>query len=313
MTDCPRVLFMGTPDFAAPIFRALIEATSQFDVVGLVSQPDRPSGRGRKLAPTPTKVVALEHDIPVFQPTKVKTEETRAMLASVEPDVAVVAAYGRILPPQLLTLPVHGCVNVHASLLPRHRGASPIAHAILAGDESAGVCLMQMDEGMDTGPVYARKSIPIAPDDTTLTLSEKLAGLGADIVVETLPAVLRGEIEAVPQNDAGATHAPLLKKEDGHLDFERDAQTLERAVRAYQPWPVASFALGEARVQVGRARVEPRAGSPGQVLEANKHGVLVACGTDSLRLLDVKPPGKRMMPASAWVAGRGVSEGATLG
>ncbi|MEL6545195.1 MAG: methionyl-tRNA formyltransferase, partial [Myxococcota bacterium] len=179
MTDRARVLFMGTPDFAAPILRALLETPAVFDVVGLVSQPDRPAGRGRKLAPTPTKQVALEFDVPVFQPTKVKTDETRELLAQTQPDIAVVAAYGRILPLGLLELPRMGCVNVHASLLPRHRGASPITHAILDGDSDAGVCLMRMDEGLDTGPVYARRSIPIAPNDTTATLSDKLADLGA--------------------------------------------------------------------------------------------------------------------------------------
>ncbi len=313
MTDRPRVLFMGTPEFAAPILQALIDARDSFDVVGLVSQPDRPAGRGRKLSPTSTKRVALVHDIPVFQPTKVKTEETRDVLAALEPEVAVVAAYGRILPPQLLSLPRKGCVNVHASLLPKHRGASPINHAILAGDDVAGVCLMQMDEGLDTGPVYACRSVPVASDDTTLTLSAKLAALGAELVVEALPSVLRGELAAEPQNKEEATYAPLLKKEDGHLDFSRPAEELERAIRAYQPWPVASFALDGARVQVGRARVNRRSGPAGEVLEANKNGVLVGCGTGSLWLLEVKPPGKRMMDASSWVAGRGVSAGGHLG
>lgn len=303
---------MGTPEFAAPIFKALLDADDVFNVVGLVSQPDRPAGRGRKLAPTPTKSVALDYDVPVFQPTKVKTEATRELLASVQPDVAVVAAYGRILPPQLLHLPRHGCVNVHASLLPKHRGASPINHAILAGDTETGVCLMQMDEGLDTGPVYARKRIAIAADDTTSTLSNKLAGLGAEVVVESLPAVLRGELEAIPQPEGDASYAPLLKKEDGWLDFSRPARALERAVRAYQPWPVASFAIDGARVQVGQARIDDRSGPVGEVLEAGKRGVLVGCGSGSLWLLEVKPPGKRMMDAAAWVAGRGVSVGATL-
>ncbi|MEM6731100.1 MAG: methionyl-tRNA formyltransferase [Myxococcota bacterium] len=312
MGDFPRVLFMGTPDFAAPILRALLEARDIFNVVGLVSQPDRPSGRGRKLKATPTKQVALEFDIPVFQPTKVKTEETRQLLASVEPDVAVVAAYGRILPPQLLTLPRHGCVNVHASLLPRHRGASPIAHAIMAGDPVTGVCLMQMDEGMDTGAVFARAEVPIGAEATTDSLGPLLAEAGAALTLQELPRVLAGELKPVPQPDDGITHAPLLKKSDGWLDFRRPAIELERRIRAFQPWPGASFSLAETRIQVGRAEVVEGAGVAGDVLEASKHGVLVACGERCLRLLEVKPPGKRMMPAAAWVAGRGVAVGDRL-
>lgn len=313
MTDRPRVLFMGTPGFAAPILRALLEAQDRFHVVGLVSQPDRPAGRGRTLSPTPTKVVAEEFSIPVFQPTKVKTEETRATLAKTAPDVAVVAAYGRILPPQLLELPRHGCINVHASILPEHRGASPIAHAILAGDALTGVSLMQMDEGLDTGPVFAKATLEIKSTDTTETLTQRLAAVGANFAVDQLPAILEGGLQSIPQIEAGATYAPLLKKTDGVLDFTEPAEVLERKVRAFQPWPMASFALGDKRVQVGSAAVSDEGGEAGRVLETSKLGVRVGCGAGSLWLVEVKPPGKRMMPASAWVSGRGVAAGDRVG
>ncbi|MEL6760594.1 MAG: methionyl-tRNA formyltransferase [Myxococcota bacterium] len=312
MRDVPRVVFMGTPEFASPILEAMVRS-GQFEVVGLVSQPDRRAGRGRKLASTPTKRVAEANGVPVFQPTKLKTEATRAMLAELRADVAIVAAYGRILPAPLLTLPRFGCLNVHASLLPRHRGASPIAHAILAGDRDSGVCLMQMDEGLDTGPVFSRRIIAIAPTDTTASLGSRLSELGAQLVVDDVPRVLRGELKAVAQPEGDATYAPLLKKQDGRLDFSENAIHLERAVRAYQPWPVAFFEFEGERIQAGRAEVDDREGEPGVVLEVSGKGVRVGCGEGSLWLLEVKPPSKRMMPAQAWVAGRAIREGVRFG
>lgn len=312
MTDRKRVLFMGTPDFAAPILRALIDS-GEYRVVGVVSQPDRPSGRGRKLHPTPTKRVAEEFLLPVFQPSKVKTEETRSLLADTRPDVAVVAAYGRILPAQLLELPPQGCINVHASLLPRHRGASPIARAILAGDSETGVSLMRMDEGLDTGGVYAQARQALEPGETTGTLTARLADLGARLLLQKLSSILDHELDAVPQDDDAATYAPLLKKDDGTLNFGECAVDLERKVRAYQPWPMASFWLEDKRVQVGSAEVSAVPGEPGRVVETSKRGVRIGCGERSLWLCEVKPPGKRMMPAAAWVAGRGIRLGDRVG
>lgn len=304
-----RVVFMGTPEFAVPSLRALADA-SAFEVVGVVTQPDRPVGRGQVLAASPVKKLAEERGIPVFQPAKMKVPETAERLAGFGADVAVVAAYGRILPPNLLAIPRHGCINVHASLLPRWRGAAPIAYSIWKGDSETGVGIMRMEEGLDTGPVFASSSLPIADDDTTASLTVKLAELGAQTLLRTLPDVLAGTLAAKPQGADGITHSPPLKKSDGVLDLREPAVALWRQVRAMTPWPGARLTLGDQPVAVGRVRVVDASGEAGTVIRADKHGVVVACGQNALALEEVQLPGKRMMPASAWVAGRGISEGA---
>jgi len=301
-----RVIFMGSPAFAVPSLLALLADERRYEVVGVVAQPDKPAGRGQRLTPAEVKVAAAARGVQVLTPVKMKAEETRAALAALSPDLVVVAAYGRILPPSLLALPRFGCINVHASLLPRHRGASPIAHAILEGDRESGVALMRMDEGLDTGPVYVQRALPIAAADTAGTLSVKLAELGATLLCDALPDILRGALAPTPQTGI-ATYAPLLDKQDGRLDFSLSAAALERRVRAMQPWPGAFACRGQVRVQVLSAAVEPgRAGEPGTVLEAGKRGLVVACGEDSLLILELKPAGKAAMPASAFVAGRQV-------
>ncbi|MBC7794955.1 MAG: methionyl-tRNA formyltransferase [Clostridia bacterium] len=304
-----RVIFMGTPDFAVPTLEALI-AEPQFDVVCVVTQPDRGVGRGQQIAHSPVKQAALAHGIPIFQPTKMKVPETRESLASYTPDVAVVAAYGRILPPSILEIPRYGCINLHASLLPRHRGAAPIAYAIWKGDKETGVGIMRMEEGLDTGPVYAEARLPIEDFDTTGTLTVKLAQSGAKALVTALPRICRGELAARPQAREGVTHSPPLAKAEGQLDVTKTAAELERQVRAMQPWPVASLTLGANKVLVGKAHVVAMSGPPGEVLHADKHGVVVACGEGALALDEVQLPGKKMIPAAAWVNGRGVAVGA---
>ncbi len=304
-----RVVFMGTPEFAVPSLRALI-ASPDYDVVGVITQPDRPVGRGQVLTASPVKQVALEHAIPVFQPAKMKPPETAATFAELAPDVAVVAAYGRILTPTLLAVPKHGCINVHASLLPRWRGAAPIAYAIWKGDAETGVGIMRMEEGLDTGPVYGEDRLSIAADDTTASLTPKLADLGARTLLQTLPGILNGNLTATPQAAEGVTHAPPLLKTDGALDFRHPADALERQVRAMIPWPGTRVALGGQPVAIGKARLVEGTGEAGAVLRADKHGVVVACGRGALLLEEVQLPGKRMMPAGAWVAGRGVAVGA---
>ena len=239
-----------------------------------------------------------------------KVPETRQTLASYAPDVAVVAAYGRILPPALLEIPKYGCINVHASLLPRHRGAAPIAYAIWKGDKETGVGIMRMEEGLDTGPVYAEARLPIEPTDTAGTLTAKLARVGAKALVAVLPRICRRELAAKPQAGEGVTHSPPLAKAEGQLDVTKPAAELERQVRAMQPWPVASLTLGATKVLVGKAHVVAMSGTPGEVLQADKHGVVVACGEDALALDEVQLPGKKMIPAAAWVNGRGVAVGA---
>lgn len=304
---------MGTPEFAVPALAALIERCPQVEVVGVFTQPDRPAGRGRELTAPPVKELATKHGIPVFQPTKMRTDETRELLRSLAPELVVVAAYGRILPKQLLDIAPRGCVNLHASLLPRHRGASPIQHAIWLGDVETGVSLMQMDEGLDTGAVLAMNRLPITANATSTTLSAELATLAARLLTENLDAVLAGELTRAPQDSTHATYARLLTKDDGRLDFSKPAVELERQVRALDAWPQAFVERGTDRIQVGSAHVVPAHGRPGEVVQANAQGVVVACGQGALALDEVKPPGKRMMPAAAWVAGRQVAVGDHLG
>jgi methionyl-tRNA formyltransferase len=321
-----RIVFMGSPEFAVPSLRGLVAQSDLARVVGVVSQPDKPAGRGQRLTAPPVKVYAAEQGLPVLQPAKMKAAETHAALAELAPDLIVVAAYGRILPRAILELPRLGCVNVHASLLPRHRGASPITHAILAGDSQTGVSIMRMEEGLDTGPVYGARAVSIDARATTGTLTAELARLGAELLVELIPDILAGRRQPVQQPDQGATYAPLLDKKDGWLSFEAPAGVLERRVRAMSPWPLAFTALAGQRVQVldahvgsshlaaGTAGIGTNAGAgtgtaAGTVLDAGANGVTVACGEDALVLDTVKPAGKAAMKAAAWVAGRAVKAG----
>lgn len=309
----PRVVFMGSPGFAVPAFTALCERPDLCEVVGVVTQPDKPAGRGQKLTSSAIKIAADARRIPVLTPTKLKPPESLEAFAAMQPDLAVVAAYGRILPKAWLVTPKLGCVNLHASLLPRWRGASPINHAILHGDAQSGVGLMHMDEGLDTGAVYAERAVVIASDETTLSLTIKLGELAAKLLIDSLPALFGQSLVAHPQSLEGVTYAPILKKEDGALDFGQPAQELQRRVRAMNPWPLAFTHKGDARVQVLKARTLPTSGTPGVVLAAGPDGVVVATTEGSLVLDEVKPAGKGAMAAAAWAAGRGVVVGDTLG
>lgn len=311
-----RVVFYGSPAFAVASLQQLL-AMDDVDVVAVVTQPDKPAGRKRALAPPAVKVEALRHGLPVYQYKKLRDGEAEAMLRSYSPDVAVVAAYGRILPKALLEVPTHGSINVHASLLPAWRGASPIAHAILHGDQTAGVCLMHMDEGLDTGAVYASDSLPIAPTDTTLSLTEKLQQLGARLLATRLLDIVAGRVSATPQPTVGVSFAPLLVKERGALDFRKDAVWLAREVRAFYPWPGSYLTYNNERVAVLSATAHAGAqahedAAPGLVLEASHNGLVVACGQGTLMLTRVKPAGRGEMTAGAWIAGRGPKKQATL-
>ncbi|MBI5508851.1 MAG: methionyl-tRNA formyltransferase [Deltaproteobacteria bacterium] len=309
-----RVIFMGSPEFAVPVLEALLGRPASFAVVGVVTQPDKPAGRGRLLTPPPVKLAAIAAGLPVLQPTKMKIDATRDSLAALRPDVVVVAAYGRILPPALLAIPSAGCVNVHASLLPRHRGASPIHHAILAGDPEVGVAIMRMEAGLDTGPVYAMHAVPMPARASAVSLSPLLAALGAELLLAVLPDIVAGTLTPTPQDERAATYAPLLAKEDGRLDFGEPAAALERRVRAMTPWPGAFAVVGGRRLLVTEAEVvDGGRGEVGVVQVADKHGVVVACRDGGLRLLTVQPEGRKLMPAGAWVAGRGVQVGERLG
>ena len=296
----PRIVFMGSPEFAVPVLRALAE---HYPVAGVVTQPDKPAGRGKKLTPPPVKVVAQELGLPVMQPRRLKAPEAFAQLQTWDPELIVVAAYGQILRPNVLALPRYGCINVHASLLPRWRGASPVQHAILAGDKETGITIMLMDEGLDTGPILSQRAIPIASDDTAATLSARLATLGAALLLETLPDYLTGALQPQPQPEEGVTYAPLLKKEDGRLDFSKPAEVLARQVRAFNPWPGTFTEWKGGLLKVHRAEAVD-APSPGPGVRLIWQG-FPALGTAEgiLVLQEVQPAGKRSMPGNAFLHG----------
>lgn len=290
---------MGSPDFALPSLRAL---AGNYDVVGVVTQPDRAFGRGRGLKPPPVKTFALELGIPVIQPEKLKQPEAMEQLRAWEPDLIVVAAFGQILRKDVLELPRHGCINVHASLLPRWRGAAPINAAILHGDEETGVTIMKMDAGLDTGPMLARRSIRIGPDDTAGYIFKILSTLGENLLIETLPDYLSGALQPEPQPDEGVTYAPMLKKEDGKLDFTNDANELERRVRAFNPWPGAFMHFEGTMLKVHRVHVEEGKASAGERSIVKNQPAIGARG--GLLVLDeVQPAGKRSMNGKSFLAG----------
>lgn len=295
-----RIVFMGSPDFALPSLRSLAR---NYEVVGVVTQPDRASGRGRELKAPPVKSLALELNIPVIQPQKLREPEAMEQLQKWNPDLIVVAAFGQILRKEVLDLPKYGCVNVHASLLPRWRGAAPINAAVLAGDEETGVTIMKMDVGLDTGPILAMKKTRIDPDDTAGSLFETLSTLGADLLIETLPDYLSGKLTPQPQPEEGSTYAPMLKKEDGHLDFSHSAMELERRVRAMNPWPGAWFEWNGNLLKVMKATV-----SEGKGLGIGNRLIVegrpaVYCADGVLILEEVQPPGKKAMQGKSFLAG----------
>ncbi len=300
-----RAIFFGTPRLAVPSLEALNEMA---DVVRVVCQPDRPAGRGMKLRPPPVKERALELGLPVEQPTKVKTPELAASLRALEADVAVVIAYGRILPKAVLDAPRRGCVNVHASILPRWRGAGPIQWAIVHGDRESGVCLMQMDEGMDTGPVIACERTPIQPDETAEELGDRLARMGADLLRAKLQAFVDGTIEAIAQDSAHASYAPLLTKEDGRIDFRARARAIHDRVRGTYPWPGAHTRLDGQIVKVHRTEVRDEiatTGEPGTIVRADaEHGIEVACGAGIVALVELQLEGKKRMSAGELLSGQ---------
>jgi methionyl-tRNA formyltransferase len=295
-----RVVFMGSPAFAVPSLQALVEV---YEVVGVVTQPDRPAGRGRTLTPPPVKEVARGLGIPVFQPDRLRTAEAARRVADWLPDVIVVAAYGQILRSEVLALPHQGCVNVHASLLPRWRGASPVQAALRAGDAVTGITIMKMDTGMDTGGILAQASLPIEPDDSGASLMARLAPLGASLLLETLPRYLRGDLPPAMQDETRATLAPLLKKEDGRLDLRLSAAELERQVRAYDPWPGTFLEWDGGRLAVLRACVSDTEGLA--IGSIARQGAYPAVGTGrGLLVLElVHPAGRRPVAGDAFLRG----------
>lgn len=290
---------MGSPDFSLPVLRALAQA---YEVVGVVTQPDRASGRGRELKAPPVKILALELNIPIMQPEKLKQPEAREQLRIWAPDLIVVAAFGQILKKDVLELPHYGCINVHASLLPRWRGAAPINAAILAGDEETGVTIMCMDVGLDTGAMLAKKSIRLMPTDTAGSVTKTLSTLGADLLIETLPGYLSGTIMPTPQPEVGMTYAPMMKKEEGKLDFAYDVNELERRVRAFNPWPGTFMEFDGTILKIQRAHVEQGNVSAGQRLIVQNQPA-VGARSGILILDEVQPAGKKSMSGKSFLAG----------
>lgn len=303
----PRIAFAGTPEFAARALDAL--ATFDCDIPLVLTQPDRPAGRGMKLMPSPVKQRALAHGLTVAQPDTLKTPELRAPLVEAAPDLLVVVAYGLLLPRAVLDIPRLGCINIHASLLPRWRGAAPIHRAIEAGDARTGITLMQMDEGLDTGPMLAERTVDIAADDTTATLHDRLASTGAQLLIDTLPALLAGRVTAVPQPADGACYAAKIGKAEAALDFRRPAVELGRAIRAFNPFPGALMTVDGTPIKLWQARVEPASGEPGRLLAVGDDGVVIACGEGALRLTELQKPGGKRLPVADFLHGHPLRAG----
>ncbi len=324
-----RLIFMGTPQFAVPTLNALADARAPgrlapegLEIVSVVTRPDKPAGRGQGVVFSPVKERALALGLPAWQPGPLRRPENLEELQRLAPDVIVVAAFGQILRREVLELPRFRCINVHASLLPRHRGASPITAAILSGDAEAGVTIMLMDEGLDTGPMLAQRSIPLAPDDTTGSLTEKLSDLGADLLLETLPRWCAGTLTPQPQDEAQATHTRLLKKEDGSINWQLPAAALARQVRAYIPWPGASTTWRGKTLKIQQATAlepdalaetdEPAGKVSLRTIEGSR-AMVVRCGQGFLRLDVIQLEGKRALSADEFVRGQSAIIGDTLG
>ena len=310
-----RVGFAGTPVFALTALAAIAEAG--FTIPLVLTRPDKPKGRGLRTEPSPVKAEAVRRGIPVLQPATLRTEEARADVLAVPLDVLVVAAYGLILPPEVLAWPRHGCLNIHASRLPRWRGAAPIQRAILAGDAASGVAIMQMDAGLDTGPVIDAETVAIGPRATGGSLHDRLADVGAALIVGVLRRLARdGALAAQPQDQDGAVYARRIEREDARIDWTREASFIDRQVRAFDPVPGAFTTLRSAPLKIWHARADAgatTAAAPGMVLDASARGIVVACARGLVTIDELQPAGGRRMSAAAFVAGRGVEAGVRLG
>jgi len=306
-----RVGFAGTPAFAQQALQAILDAG--FDVVGALTQPDRPSGRGMQLTPSPVKQLASSHGIPVEQPVSLRNDEAQALVRGYNLDVLVVVAYGLILPQAVLDMPRYGCLNIHASILPRWRGAAPIHRAIEAGDQETGVCIMQMDAGLDTGGVVDEARLTIQATDTTALLHDRLAALGAERIVAVLQQLAAGAtLTAVPQAEVGVTYAHKLEKQESLLDLQAAAHVLDLKIRAYNPFPGAVLHSGEQPIKIWGARVVRGAGEPGQVLSSDDTGVVVACGEGALCLEVLQSPGGKRLRAADFLRGHPLPVGTLL-
>lgn len=303
-----KIIFAGTPTFAARALDAIL--AQQHDVVAVLTQPDRPAGRGMQLTASPVKIMAEQHGLVVLQPSTLKNIEVQQQLAEYQADIMVVAAYGLILPREILHLPSYGCLNIHASLLPRWRGAAPIQRAILAGDAVTGITIMQMDEGLDTGDILLKKPCAIESEDNAYTLLEKLTIMGAEAIIETLQALLKGSLKSIAQDSTQATYANKLSKNEAKLNWTQSAANLERSVRGYNPFPVAFTKINDTLIKVWRAGMSVDLdGEPGTVLKIDNHGIWVACGNGALCLEILQRPNSKAMPFKQFLQGCSIKAG----
>ncbi len=307
-----RIIFLGTAELSCASLQALA-GNPQFQIAAVVTQPDRPKGRELKPQPSPVKSLALRLGLPVLQPERARDEKFIAGLRALQPDLIIVVAYGQILPPAILDLPRHGCLNVHTSLLPKYRGAAPIQWAIANGDTETGVTIMKMDAGLDTGPIVSQHRTPIRPEDDSATLHDRLAQLGAELLVQTIPDYVAGKIQPAPQPAEGASYAAKIKKEDGRIDWNQPAQTIWNRLRAFTPWPGAfTFLAGKPNphlLKIWKAEIVKQSGGAGEILSADKNGITVGCGENALRILELQREGGRRMNAAEFLSGHPLKAG----
>ncbi|MBP1991435.1 methionyl-tRNA formyltransferase [Paenibacillus eucommiae] len=323
-----KIIFMGTPEFAVPSLQLLIE--EGYSIVAVVTQPDRPKGRKRILTPPPVKVEAEKHGIPVLQPEKLRQADSVELLRAFQPDLIVTAAYGQILPKSVLDLPAHGCINIHASLLPKYRGGAPIHYAVMQGEPVTGVTIMYMAEGLDTGDMISRVEVPIADSDTTGTMFEKLSAAGAGLLKSTLPELLEGRIQASVQNEADAVYSPNIKREDERIDWSRSALSIFNQIRGLNPFPGAYTTWNHEVMKIWASRKPEPAGEresndglkrdlpagmpvPGTVLQSRPEGIEVKTGDGTLWLTEIQPPGKKAMEVAQFIKGSSIPDGTVLG
>lgn len=304
-----KIVFAGTPEFAIEPLKALLN--SAHSIIGIFTQPDRPAGRGQTLHQSPVKRLAELHNIPVYQPINLKSPEEQEMLRNLKPDLLVVVAYGLILPKAILEMPKFGCINIHASLLPRWRGAAPIQHALLAGDKTTGICTMQMDEGLDTGDILLKKTCDITPDETSQTLHDKLAALGATALLETLETLEKGTVSPQKQDAENVTIATKISKADAKIDWQESATVIDRKIRAFNPWPIAFAELNGQTIRIWSAKLNSstlleKNIKPGTIIKKYKEGIDVATGEGILTLLEIQLPGGKRLPVSEILHGRGL-------
>ena len=302
---------MGTPGFAVPTLRALIE--SENDVIAVITKPDTPKGRGRRIIPPPIKTLTIDYNIPVLQPEKIKTEAFYSELKEYDPEMICVAAYGKILPKNILDLPPHGCINVHASLLPKYRGAAPINWAIIRGEEMTGITTMMMDEGMDTGDMLLKKEVKIEVDDDSESLSKKLSMVGAELLTETIRLEKQGRLRRIPQDHSKATYAPMLKKEDGNIDWRKSSEEVKNLIRGTLPWPGAYTTIDGKNLKLYKAEVSHGIGKPGEIILSELGILRVATGDGSIDITEIQIEGGKRLPVKAFQSGRRIEEGFILG